>query len=182
MNDGSKLTSYSVLDISSTTSPDVVGTRRASPIGACIHTSDGSDSRNWLQGGSARAGTPASADALVRRDGTRYIITTPNQYSYHAGSIAQGAIDGVSQLTVNELLLGIEMECLDAQTPTYPQVDSVAEWLIQQALIYNWGYPLRVWGHYGIAAPGGRRHDPYKLDWAMLWGRVYARAHAANLV
>lgn len=172
---------YPVIDVRATTSPSVTGTRRASPVGTCIHHTDGVNSLAWLQGNSAKAGTPASADVLIRKDGLRYILTGPKQYAYHAGITSNTAKQLFAADNINEALIGIELEYKSLEGPRWEQVDSCAEQLVILALQWDWRWPLVLVGHYGIASPVGRRSDPYGLDWGSLMGRVYYYAKLANL-
>jgi hypothetical protein len=75
----------------------------------------------------------------------------------------------------------VELECLDAQLPTWQQYDSLAELMIFWAGLYNWRWPLVYYGHYAVARPVGRRSDPVNFDWGTLAGRLYIRAWAAKL-
>lgn len=81
----------------------------------------------------------------------------------------------------NEALLGIELEYRSLEAPTFEQVDSLAEQLVNYALQWAWRWPYVLYGHYGIAVPIGRRSDPFLLDWGSLMGRLYERSRAAGI-
>lgn len=173
---------YATLDVRSATSARVIGSRRFKPVGACIHNTDGSNSLAWLQGSSANAGRPASADCLVSKSGQRYLLTGPSNYAYHAGTTATvGGPFLIGPDMANHYLLGIELEYRSLEGPTFEQVDSCAEQLIDWAIYWGWRWPLVIFGHYGLAVPIGRRSDPFLLDWGSLMGRLYLRAQTANL-
>lgn len=82
---------------------------------------------------------------------------------------------------MSQVLLGIELENLDAQTPTYKQIDSLAELVISNSSLHNWRWPLVYYGHYSVARPVGRKADPCNFPWGDFAGRVYIRALAAKL-
>lgn len=181
MNDA-LLKRYPYIDISGRASPLVSGIRRASPIGALIHSTDGTNSEAWLTGGSAATGKPASANYLIGRNGERSKICKDGRYPYHAGQ-SRCIIGGkwVYDNKVSELLLGYELECLWAESPTYEQIDSLAEQIVANALQYGWRWPFVMFGHYGVAVPAGRRSDSWLFDWGSLMGRLYVRAAAAGI-
>lgn len=150
--------------------------RNDGPRGCCIHTSGGTSSLEWLSGGSCKAGSPAGADALIQRDGTRYILTDAKRFAYHAGVsyvYNQGPLYGDE---VSEAYFGIELECTDDQAPTYEQYDSLAELVALLALVWGWRWPYTIYGHYAVARPLGRRSDPVNFDWGAFMGRLYVHS------
>ena len=166
---------YGFDDISLRTDLSVCGNRTIGPRGALIHTTSGVDSTKWLQGGSAEAGRPASADYLIKRQGQRYSLTPIGKYAYHAG-ISRYTLDRVYiNNEVSQVLLGVELECLDQESPTFEQVDSLAELIVTIAPHYGWRWPFIILGHYAVARPQGRRSDPVNFDWGWLFGRLYVR-------
>lgn len=172
---------YDRTNLATSVNPCVWAIRHDKPRGCLIHTTSGTDSREWLKGGSCAAGTPAGADALIQRDGHQYIFTTPGQFAYHAGNsywYHEGQLAGDE---VSEALVGVELECLDDQAPTYEQYDSLAELVVQYGLIWGWRWPYIVLGHYAVARPIGRRSDPVNFDWGELMGRLYVHALAARV-
>lgn len=173
---------YSTIDVSGTTDPLVTDNRRISSIGTCIHTTSGTDSLDWLAGGSAKAGNPASADYLIRRDGIRYKITPPGRYAYHAGRSILAYNNAVYRDDeVSQLLIGVELENQDFTYVTWQQVDSLAELVVSDPLACGWRWPYYLIGHYEVARPIGRRSDPQGLDWGSLMGRLYIRAKTAGI-
>lgn len=161
--------------------PCVLGGRHDRPRGVCVHTTGGTSSREWLEGGSCTSGNPAGADALIARDGHQYIITSAKSYAYHAGNsylYLQGNLNGDE---VSEALIGIELECLDDQAPTYEQYDSLAELIVQYASIWAWRFPFIIYGHYSVARPIGRRSDPVNFDWGSFFGRLYVHSLSAEV-
>jgi N-acetyl-anhydromuramyl-L-alanine amidase AmpD len=172
---------YDRSDVTADTDFRVWGHRANRPRGSLIHTTSGINSRKWLQGGSAQSGTPASADALIDRAGTQYILVGPEGYAYHAGKSQLQLERLLVNNQVSEALCGIELECLDNQEPTYAQYDSLAALMLWYAGLYNWRWPLVYYGHYSVARPIGRRSDPVNFNWGALAGRIYIRALAAKL-
>src|SRR5690242_10768218 len=83
--DTDPLRTYQRPEVTADTDIRVCGHRTISPWGTLIHTTSGANSLQWLQVGSANAGAPASADALIAREGTQYLITPDGRYAYHAG-------------------------------------------------------------------------------------------------
>lgn len=77
---------------------------------------------------------------------------------------------------LSALLLGIELECLDSQHCTYEQHDSCAELIVVEGIDRGWRWPYYILGHYEIATPLGRRHDPVGFDWGDFMGLVYKHA------
>lgn len=152
------------------------------PIGTCVHTTAGVDSLDWLQGGSAVAGRPASADYLITREGTRYRITPPGRRPYHVGQAHFQLASGVkSGDELSALLLGVELEQMGLQLCTWQQLDSLAALIVSCAGEYGWRWPYFIVGHYELASPVGRRSDPQGFDWGGFMGFLYARSKEANI-
>lgn len=172
---------YDRTNLAASTDSCVWAIRHDKPRGCLIHTTGGVDSREWLKGGSCAAGTPAGSDALIQRDGHQYILTTASQYAYHAGRSWLYLEGNLAGDEVSEALVGIELECLDDQAPTYEQYDSLADLIVQYGLIWNWRWPYIIYGHYAVARPIGRRSDPVNFDWGSFMGRLYVHALAAKV-
>lgn len=160
----------------------VSDSRRVSPVGTCVHTTGGVDSLDWLLGGSARAGSPASADFLIDRTGQRFRLCLPERYPFHAG---KSKLEYNNKLyrgnQVSELLMGVELECSDSELVTWQQYDSCAQTIVEEGVSHGWRWPYYLVGHYSIALPLGRRSDPLGFDWGALMGRLYVRALAAGI-
>jgi N-acetyl-anhydromuramyl-L-alanine amidase AmpD len=168
---------YRVEDVSASTLPVLYAPRPKPPIGFLLHTTDGKDSLAWLQGGSARAGKPASADFLITKLGKIIRVVPRGTHSYHAGVCRwRGRIETGN--LVSTLLVGIEVENADSQgeEPNEEQHRAVAALLLVGASKYAWS-PLRGFGHYGLAHPMGRRSDPHAWDWGYL---AWLMAHAKD--
>lgn len=177
----SELIGYPQRDVSIRTSLRVCGSRSIGARGTLVHTTSGSDSLAWLQGGSAAAGKPASADFLIAREGTQYRITPAGRYAYHAGA-SQYTLDRLyTGDEVSQVLLGVELECLDNQSPTFQQIDSLAALIVSNAQEWTWRWPFIILGHYAVARPLGRRSDPVNLDFGWLMGRLYVRSVQAHV-
>jgi|SRR5690242_8592674 len=173
------LPNYVVTDVRAATSLNVNHNRGLSADGTLIHTTSGLDSLDWLTGGSERDGNPASADFLIARNGRRYQITPEGRFAYHAGK-SRLTLDRVyTGDEVSQKLIGIELECLDSENPTYAQLDSLAQCIVGLAGIWGWRWPFLILGHYAVARPLGRRSDPVNMDWGSLMGRLYIRAKNA---
>ncbi len=178
---GEELTTYGQYDVSNNTDICTSHSRVNPAAGCLIHTTSGSNSLEWLQGGSCRASRPAGADYLVERQGTRYKLTPNNRYAYHAG-ISRWTNDRTYRNNaVSEQLVGIELECLDTQQPTFEQIDSLAELIVAISPHWGWRWPFIILGHYAVALPLGRRSDPIAMDWGWLAGRLYVRALDAQI-
>lgn len=175
------LRTYARNDVSVRTSLRVCGDRVARPWGTLVHSSSGTNSLAWLQGGSVDEGARASADALIAREGTQYLITPEGKYAYHAGNSLWTFDREYRGNQVSMALLGVELECLDAQTPTFEQLDSLADLIVYWASVWGWRWPLIILGHYAVARPLGRRLDPVNMDWGWLMGRLFVRAVSVGL-
>lgn len=175
------LRTYVRSDDSANSDPRVSGARTLSPAGCLIHTTGGTHSQQWIQGGSARAGSPAGADSLIDRDGHQHILQPPERYAYHAGQSRVYLDKRYTGDEVSQRLLGVELECLDTEPPTFEQYDSLADLICYYALHFGWSWPYIFYGHYGVAIPLGRRSDPVLFDWAALMGRLYVRTVQARI-
>lgn len=157
------------VDESARASVFVSGERKVVPLGVLLHTTEGTSSLGWLLGGSADAGTPASADYLIDRDGTRHKLSRPSRYAYHAG---KGRVFLRNKLyqgdQVSQVLVGIEIERNAEQDITREQYMSLAEVIHNLALTYDWPGDYAIVGHYATARPRGRRSDPCNFDWGVL--------------
>jgi len=178
---GERPIEYGQHDVSNNTDVCTSNPRVNSPAGTLIHTTGGTDSREWLQGGSCKAGRRAGADYLIRRDGERFQLQRHDRYAFHAG-ISRYTLDGHYQNNqVSEKLIGVELECLDDEQPTFEQYDSLGELIVAIAPLWGWRWPFIILGHYAVARPLGRRSDPVNFDWGWLFGRLYVRARDANI-
>lgn len=177
----SSLNTYVRNDVSIHTSLRVCGSRTIGPRGTLIHSTSGTNSLSWLQGGSADAGAPASADALIGREGTQYLITTPGRYAYHAGQSIYTLDRAYRNDEVSQILLGVELEQTESQPPTFAQLDSLADLIVHYAFLWAWRWPFTILGHYAVARPLGRRSDPLNFDWGWLMGRLFVRSASVHL-
>lgn len=176
-----ELRSYVRNDVHSGTDLCVLGDRVNSPRGTLVHTTSGTNSREWLQGGSCTQGNPAGADALIGRDGHQYILSGAKTYAYHAGNSRLYLEGPLADDEVSEALVGVELECTQDQAPTFEQYDSLADLIVLYGLIWAWRWPYIIYGHYSVARPIGRRSDPVNFDWGTLMGRLYVRSMAAKV-
>lgn len=139
------------------------------PRGILVHTTDGKDSQAYLQGGSTRAGHPASSDFLITRSHKVLRLVPRGMMAYHAGVTSwRGKNDKTN--TASRDLVGVEIENYDrgGEAPTDDQHKCLAALLLLFAAHYP-APPLSVYGHYGIASPMGRRSDPHALDWGYVF-------------
>lgn len=153
------------IDVSLDTSLAVGGNRRLRRQGIVIHTTEGINSLAWLQGGSASAGRPASADFLITRKGVIYQLTAPGRYAYHSGQ-ARWAFYQERDRTINQGFYGIELENSRAneQKVTNPQYISLA--FIVRVLCSVYPIDVRnIVGHHQVALPVGRKQDPSGFVW-----------------
>lgn len=172
---------YSSLDVRRAVSSSVIGDRWHKPIGACIHHTNGVNSLAWLTGSSAIAGTPASADVLINKRGSRYLLTDSGQYAYGVGQVSSVIQKLFFPGNPNEYLLSVELEYKALEAPTFEQYDSAAEQIVNWAIKYAWQWPFVLYGHYGIAAPLGRKSDPYNFNWGSFMGRLYHHSQDAKI-
>lgn len=173
---------YRILDSSSYTDARNTGPRRFSPVGTLVHTTAGIDSLYWLTVGAAKSGQPASCDWLIARDGTRTRICPAGRYPYHAGQAELSYNDRLYRgPEISQLLMGVELENLDSTLCTWAQLDSLAQLVVDQGLVYGWRWPYYVLGHYEVARPLGRRSDPQGFLWGDFMGRLFARAQASGV-
>lgn len=173
---------YNYVDNSGSVDSRNISSGRPSPVGTCVHTTDGTNSLNWLVAGSADSGQPASADYLIDRDGTQHKICPDGYYPYHAGTSRLVYNNILYQDDeISRLLLGVELECKSNDYVTPEQVDSLALLIVWRGLYYTWRWPYYVVGHYEIARPLGRRSDPQGFMWGDFMGRLYARAMEHNV-
>lgn len=164
-------------------SPDfrICGHRSIGARGALVHTTSGTNSLPWLEGGSADAGSPASAEYLVARNGSQFDLHLDENFAYHAGRSRYELDRQYNNTEVSQVLFGIELECLDEQACTFEQYDSLAAVIVAIAPQWGWRWPFIILGHYAVARPLGRRSDPVNFDWGWLMGRLYVRALAAQI-
>lgn len=173
---------YKYVDVSAGTDSRNYFYRGRKPDGLLFHTTDGKDSLDWLQRGSARAGRPASSDYLIAHDGTQYQIAPYGFAAYHAGDSA-APING-SWWQDDELsrrLIGIELEQKMPSWCTYAQLDSLAELAVYLAWVYDWRWPFVILRHGDVAVPPGRRLDPQGFEWGTFFGRLYAASLTAHI-
>lgn len=172
---------YLEQDLSGSTNPAVYDTRLSSPIGTLMHTTSGINSGAVLQGLPVAQGDLRSAHVLIQRSGARQIIVRSDHCAYHSGRTWFPAINGNRMDGANEVLLGIELECLDTQAPTVYQYDSAAEYITDEATLWAWRWPFVLYGHYGLAIPVGRRSDPIRFDWGAFMGFLYTHSVSKHL-
>jgi len=178
---GENLVIYRSSDLSDSTDLCTSGARTIPAAGSIIHTTSGADSLQWLQGGSCASGNPAGSDYLIKRSGERLQLQPSGRYAYHAGK-SQYTLDRTYYNNqVSQKLLGIELECLDTQSPTFEQYDSLGELVVELAGQLGWRWPFIILGHYAVARPQGRRADPVNFDWGWFMGRLYVRAQSAGI-
>lgn len=160
---------YEYIDASHLCDHRLYEARAGVPLGVLLHTTDGKNSQAYLQGGSIAAGNPASADFLITRNHKVVRLVPIGSMAYHAGVCRwDGKLDRGN--VTSRLLVGIEIENYDrgGEAPTIGQHKCVAAVL----LVFAATYPheaLRVYGHYGVAYPMGRRSDPHGLDWGYIF-------------
>lgn len=176
------LPDFSLTDFSGRASTHVSDTRRFGPYGALIHSTDGTDSADWLLGGSDRAGSPASANYLINRDGGQIKLCPFERYPFHAGkSRFYYAGKWLRDSDVSQWFVGIELECTNEQSPTTAQYQSCAQRIYSLAVQLNWRWPYTILGHYAVATPLGRRSDPWLFDWGEFYGYLLQIVSMAGL-
>lgn len=148
-----------------------------------LHTTMGADSLPWLQGGSARAGRPASADFLIYRNGDVMQITRPGWYAYHSGNAYWRGIQDPNG-TLNQSAVGVEFECLEhfGERITDEQYIAGAA-LLRRLFTFHHIDPMAVTTHSIVALPPGRKVDPIYLDWfVMMRELINPSAEAEQLI
>jgi N-acetyl-anhydromuramyl-L-alanine amidase AmpD len=158
-------------DISGLTKHSVYATRTLPRMGIVMHSTDGVDSVGWLTGRSADAGTPASADFLIRRNGDILRLVGFGYYAFHAGKCQYGQY---RDWEINQRFFGIELENADSkgESPTQAQYDALGALVTELIKQKELPVPYVVLGHGEIAEPAGRRNDPRRFDWnRIIWPR-----------
>lgn len=160
---------YQYIDVSADTSMTVGGLRTIERRGVLLHTTEGFQSLKWLQGGSAVADRPASADYLVDRAGNVYQLTRVGRFAYHSGKARWLWIqDGNG--TLNQSFLGIELEQYGAAGQKVTDAQYIASAALVHRLASYHSLDLRLLcGHYQAALPAGRKADPSGFDWHIWW-------------
>lgn len=155
---------FRYVDVSTRTKLSVTASRWLPRRGFCIHTTMGMDSLGWLQGGSAASGSPASADYLVKPEGTIYQITRAGWYAYHTG-VARYLDYQEGDQSLNQSLVGIECECAEQRgyRITNDQYIALAALCNQLCVVHKLVNPWYV-THRMIALPPGRKTDPNHFD------------------
>jgi N-acetylmuramoyl-L-alanine amidase len=130
-----------------------------------IHSTGGTNSRNWL----TRTSTPpVSIHRLITKQGEIIKIVPDHEVAWHCGPAIVGPIPG-GNFTLNNFSLGIELENLNTGRDPYPlsQVSAVA------AQVLEW------WGLYGAipvlahAWVDKRKHDPAGFPWNAFYERLF---------
>ncbi len=159
---------FSYRDASSATSASVTARRRLKRRGIVIHTTMGYNSLPWLQGGSAVAGAPASADFLIGRDARITRITRPGWYAYHSGK-ARWKLYSDPDGSINQGFIGIELEAAEQHAQVILDPQYIALGALLRHLLSGGSLPFNgICGHYECALPNGRKSDPLSLNWAIL--------------
>lgn len=153
-----------VIDVSKDTDPRLHLPRLRQPIGIVIHASGGTNSLAWLQGHGQDFRRPVSADQLIARDGTIYVLVPSDHYAYHSGIARWNGLQG-NDGTLNRLFIGIEVENLEDgfQSFTDAQYVSLAASIANKML----AFPIsmrNICTHYECALPHGRKVDPVIFD------------------
>lgn len=158
------------IDVSKDTRPSVTSRRAMNRAGILLHSTEGVNSLAWLQGGSADAGTPASADFLLPRNGDCLQLTRPGMYAFHAGAAMWHGLTNLHGL-LNEILIGIEVESNGKDSPRYtdPQIITLAA-LVKRLVLEHFLSVTNIDRHGDIAVPPGRRSDPVGFPLAV-WSK-----------
>ena len=155
-------------DVSAATEKTVTRKRVMARGGIVLHSTEGVNSLEWLQGGSARAGRPASADYLISRAGDCFQLTQRGWHSYHVGVARWRKMENVGHI-LNELLIGIELESNSASYPRYTNEQLiVCAALCRRLMMQYWFSVFNIVYHGDIALPLGRRSDPVSFP-AYIW-------------
>lgn len=157
-------------DVSADTKESVTAKRVMGRAGIVLHSTEGLNSLDWLQGESAEAGTPASADFLIARNGNCYQITQRGWYAYHVGVAEWHSLENRRGF-LNELLVGVELESHETNTPRYTNDQLIVSAALCRRLMeqHRFGVTNIVY-HGQIAKPPGRRFDPVMFP-AYIWSR-----------
>lgn len=92
---------------------------------------------NWAR---QRSGNAASAQVIIDKDGTRYVITEPNDVAFHAGASVWNQGDSL-RTNVNDFMTGIEFQGdTNRQDLTDAQIQSAVEYL--RPIIQKYRIPL----------------------------------------
>lgn len=160
------------LDLHLNTSPTVYRQRVLRRRGIVIHTTEGTSSLAWLQGGSAVAGRPASADFLINRRGDIMQLIAPGYYSFHSGQARHGLYQEPDR-SINQGYYGIELEQSLALGQKVTNLQYIGLAFITRVLVTIGDFDLRnIVGHYQVALPQGRKQDPTGFDWGIFTTEV----------
>lgn len=167
-------------DVSSSTSDDVLGTRKLKRRGIVIHTDEGPNALSWLQGGSAIDGRPASSDFWIARNGDIYQITPPGSFAYHTGK-ARYNLYQEADTTLNQGFYGIELQNWSEKGERVTDAQYIAlAWLCRSLLTYRAMPYYNLTSHGVVALPAGRKHDPSGFDWAIFTVELLNPSHEWN--
>jgi N-acetylmuramoyl-L-alanine amidase len=160
--------------VESNTASAVLGLGAQKRVGFILHTTEGRNSLAWLQGDSAKAGRPASADRLITRNGEVYYITPHGKWAFHAG---QSSVHGMPNMggAIGASYIGIELENFSelGEDVTELQYQACAQVMLEDSYEHKMS-PIQCYGHGNIALPFGRRSDPVRFDYGKLF---YYMAH-----
>lgn len=147
-------------DVSRDTRPTHTKRRTFGRAGIVLHSTEGHNSLDWLQGNDPSQEKPASADFLLPHNGDCLQLCPIGNYTFHVG---QGEWHGLSNVTglLNQLLIGIEMESHETDSPRYTDLQLITCAALVRRLMLQWMIGiLNTEYHRFIALPPGRRHDP----------------------
>lgn len=137
---------------------------RAGPISCIVlHATAGVDSRDWLTYSSPR-GKEVSIHRLIQKDGRIYKIVADENTAWHAGPGQAWQTIGTSELNLNSVSLGIELENLNVAGDKYTPVQLLA--CVGQ-IVEWWGLYgfLPLLRHYEVQE---NKKDPQHLPWVQL--------------
>lgn len=136
-----------------------------------LHTTDGTDSRNWLSAWNRTnphsEQNQVSIHYLVQRNGNIYKIIDEEKRAWHVGKsqMQDGETDG------NSAAIGVEIEHLNEADFPEAQLNAVAI-LVHDIMQRHNIDGKHVVSHASVARPVGRKIDPVHFDWANFWDRV----------
>lgn len=148
--------------------------KRALPIRYIVlHTTGGTDSRNWLSKWDRKRPNSSQNDVsihyLISRSGAIYQIVDDQDRAWHVGTckMPDGEVDG------NSCSIGIEIEHFKERDYPEAQLNALAE--LVGTLMTKYSIPGKsVVSHASVARPGPniRKIDPVNFDWAAFWDRM----------
>lgn len=148
------------IDVSHLMRPTHKRKRLMGRAGILLHSTEGRNSRDWLQGNVANQEKIASADFLIDRLGNIEQLVPVGYYTFHCGPGRWHNFTNDRDF-LNEALVGIEMESHASNTPRYTDAQLIScAHLVRRLMFQHMLGIVQIDYHGFVATPTGRRSDP----------------------